>query len=662
MKTSVWALIALSMVLGLFTGVAMHRTGVPDVGFAVFLITSAGWLVIIASGALAQKMLAASIDDAEFTFALAAGIVLSSMAVLVLAEIFQITAAVSLVVFGIVVALLMFGCRRNFTLAFSGTGSHLFVVPCCAIFVLVWCWGSMTSLGAMPKTGILSLWMDIFIHAVTLLQYGEFRTLGQGSFEFAGAARPFYHYGSFVLPAAILPVLDVSGLQVAVGLHLPVGLLAMFAGTHALAKRISGAPLVRMSAFVAVSLLFILPDPSTYGLANGWFGIRWILMSHPGSGYAIAAVLISLVFVKTWLDLHNPVALVGMVIFTAAVFQLRAHMLLWYLPAMVALLAIVQSRYAQTICKQPLTWLIVLALVLAFANVNHYLWFVHLGSEPTEYTGVYANLVGVFGAYLAAPIGFLLLYPGMLGGLVILYPLLLFANRKLGKLHALDWFPLVLACIAGIIIILAPTSPNGDPFEFKHRAFVLLYVVTLVWTCKIGMFVVSNALPGRSVYILVCTLMTALGVMAYWNSKEFFNADKPKFDWGKQYVDTSTSVDLIAVADFVRHHGRQANTVLVLPIDLKARAADQATRFASISNAPLYVSRYTMWDRSKANDALINAANLANAQTFETAIEQAKKMGVHWLVINSRVGPNFDPEFRRVAFRQGNWAVFSFGP
>jgi hypothetical protein len=659
-KTSVWALFVASITLGLFTSVALRQVGVPGVGFAAFLIVSVGWFVIVASGALAQKILPQTGEDGELTFAVSAGIVLSSMAVLGLCELFQITAATGVVVFGIVVAFLLWWFRRHFTRGFSGAGGNMLVVPCCGAFVLMWCWSSLTSVGEMPKTGTISLWTDIFIHATTILQYGDFWTSGRGNIEFVNATRPLYHYGSYVLPAALLSVIDISGLQAVVALHLPSGLLAMFAGTYALAKRTAVSSLAQITGFFSICLLFIVPDTSTYGLANGWFGVRWMLLSSPGSSYAIAGVLISLIFLKRWLDDRHYVALASAAAFAAMVFQLRAHMLLWYLPAFALVVVFGEQKWAASLRKRAGLCATVLLAALLFSNVVRYLWFVHVDNEPTGYSGLYRVLVSDIGETWAAPIGFLLLYLGMLGVLVLFYPLFLFLQRRVEKLHPLHWFPLVLAGVAGMIIIWAPASSNGDQFEFKHRAFVLLYVTTLIWTCDLVVRFVYRKFSGAVAPAIVFLPVFFCTLFALSWSGQFMTVDRPKFLWGQQYVDTPVPKDLIATADFVRRHGRRGDVAIFHPIDVRARAADNSTRFASIANVPLYLSRFTMWEPSLAQSRLLMVKTVISRSTVAEAEMMMQTNGFRWLVMSNKLAPAFDPDFSRAAFKQGDWAVYRF--
>ena len=653
-------MLAVSAFLGLLSCAMMRQAGVEGLGASSVLTVGMGWWIVLASGVLAQKFLAAFLLDRQFTFAISAGVVLSSLALLGLSEALWVSAETAMLIWSAMVLFLVVWYRQNFTMALGFKDvESLAPVALCATFVLVWSWNSLINVGQLMETGSVSLWADCFIHATTILQYGEFRTLNRGSFEFVDTARSLYHFGSYLIPAATLRVADISGLQAAVALHLPIGLFVMFTSTHALATRIAPPPLVGVTGLLAVTLLFVLPDTSTYGLANGWFGLRWMLFSSPGSGYAIAGVLVSLIFLSEWLDRRNLVALMAAGVFAAMVFELRAHMLVWYLPAMAVCLMLGEPRIVEKIHQYRSLIAVAALAALPFASVSHYLWFVHVGNEPTAYTGLFTRVVTLVGQGFAAPLGFALLYPGMLGGLAITYPLMWFWRKKNHKPRPLDWFPLALAAIAGVIIIIAPAAPNGDQFEFKHRAFVLLYVVTLVWTTCLTVIWMDEKFTKVHAAWAVTAFVIALSILGLVHMDQFMNADRPKFNWGQQYINTPISKDLSAAAGFMRQHAKSKDVSIVMPVDLNARAADDATRFASLANVPMYLSRITMFSKSATEPRLRVYEEIRNTLAYDDARKKAKLNGIQWLVIKDGSAPRFDQRYQHAVFKQGDWAIYS---
>lgn len=664
-RWSLSAIFLVSLVLTLFTYGLMFRVGVNGAGLGSIGVIALGWVVVVISGALSQCLCTTETENTSpsLSFAIASGVVLSSLSVLGIAELFDVNASIGMAIWGGCVLVLAVVWRKKFVLAQTKRDTEeLFAVLCFAVFVVVWCWNSLSSLAEIAISGSVSLWIDSYIHATTILQYGDFRFLSRGNFELVDSVRPLYHYGSYMLPAAILPLVDISGLQAEAALHVPFGLLAMFSGLYALTRLTAEPALARLSAFLSILLLFFLPDTSSYGVANGWFGVRWILLSHPGSGYAIAAVLISLVFARCWLQTRNYISLFASIAFACMVFQLRAHMLLWYGPALAVLFLMSHPRLESTGRHRALVWALALILILAFplSKIKDYLWLVHVSMEPTGYTGLYEKLVSVAGHKLSAPIGFLLLFAGMLGGLVFVYPALLIAKRRVVGKDTWDWFPLILAISAGVIILFAPVSSMGDPYEFKHRAFVLLYVVTLAWSVELSIRYFSEILTQKVVALGASATIVVFALLALVNPIEFLSLDKPKFNWGKKDYDTAISIDLIASAEFVRRRAEKFDVAIVLPIDVKARLTENATRFASISNVPLYLSRYTLWDASLTKQRLEELEKLESATDYIELKQLMNLNGFRWLVLDSETPPAFDPDYSLSVFRQGSWVVYDF--
>ncbi len=655
------ALIVLAAGLALLTWGMMAMVGVQGLGLWGVAAIAAGWLVVLLCGVLLQISCASRLPRPDLCFAVSAGVVVASIAVLVLCELLRVSAARAFVILSCAVLCIAFLQRKQFEFSPTGAGAAGVVAAlCCALCAALWCWVPLGSAGNLPQTGTLSLWTDCFIHATTILGYGDFHSLGRGNFEFIDSPRFLYHYGSFVLPAAVLPLADMSGLQAAVALHIPLGLVAMFCGVFSLAGQVATSAAGRVAAALSVALLFLLPDPSTYALANGWFDVRWMLLASPGSAYAIAGVLVSLSLAKAWLDTRRPVSLVAAFVVAFMVFQLRVHMLMWYGPALVLLLIAGEPRFRKLLPYALGVGVLGVLAMLPFATVMPYLTFVHAGiMEPTGYTGLYANLMAALGEGWAAPIGFLLLFPAMLGGLLVLYPVFVLAWRRVGKLEPFGLFPFMLAASGAVAILFAPASWL-DPFEFKHRAFVLLYIVALIWTVGLGTSFCFKAFGRRAAFSAAGAVAAVFLLLAAWRPAAFLDAGRPNFDWGKKYVDQPVPLDLMAAAEFVRQKASGPEVAVVLPLDDQAGAADNTTFFSAIANTPTYLSRHAIRPAAIANSRLDFLEKLRNSPDYPEVRAQMASNGLHWFVLNSASAPAFDPDFSRPAFRQGAWVVYDF--
>ena len=647
-------------VLSVFTNGLMLKAGVTELWLGNFVTVGLCWAIVILSGALSYILFSNAPLKGNYCFCVSAGIIVSSIAVLVISEMFRVSATLSFMIWGCLVLLCALVRWVKFSINLGENGIEAITsILCCCLFVTLWCWHPLGSVAQMGQSGSVSSWTDCFIHATTILGFGNFKSIHHGSFELIDSATTLYHYGSYMLPAAALPLADISGLQAVAALHIPIGLVSLFAGVYSIAREMADQKLARIGAFSSVFLLGMLPDTSTYGLANGWFGVRWMLFASPGSSYAITSVLVSLSLAIFWLNTRNKAALFGSLFFAAFTFQMRVHMLMWYLPALAAFL-VVSMPQCQKLLKYKwqfvMAGIVAILLALPLASITKYLWLVHGEMEPMAYSGVYPKLVYYFGTILPAPFGFILLFPGMLGCFALLYPVFLIAARTTATLKKEDLFPILLCISAAGVILFAPESRVGDPYEFKHRAFVLLYVIMLIWTVKLAGGYFLKRLGYRATVAGVSGTTAGLVLLATVNPGSFFNADKAIFYAGLQYVDTAISTDLIANADFVRRHAKPEDVAIVYPLDPNGRAAEDATRFASISNVPLFLSRITMWPEKLVRERLHLVEGIASSADYHSAKSLMRNHGFRWLVINGT--PLFDPKSVQPTFKRGDWSVY----
>jgi hypothetical protein len=660
-RLSLLGIILLSSLITLSLCGMMIRSGVSGISIQSFLEIESGWVIIILSGIISSDIFGRGKTSENYCLFISSGIVLSCISVLIIALLLHVSSLLAFEIWTCIVVIGLCLRRASFSIWLSKKSYEaLIAVFLSIIIVTLWCWNPLNSVAHMKEAGLISLWTDCFIHATTILSFGDFNSLHQGSFEFIDDIRRLYHYGSYILPAAMLPLADMSGLQAEAALLVPIGLIALLTGTYALTRELLNGTSYKHYCFVVIFLLGIIPDPSVYGMANGWFGLRWMLLSSPGSGYAIAGVLISLIYAKNWIETRSTGSLIGALIFALMVFQLRVHMLMWYGPALVLWLATNENhdviKWVKNRKKGMLgIGLTILMLALPLATIKEYLHYVHLGVEPTGYTGIYAHLVSVLGENLSAIIGFILLFPGMLGILLFLYPICLYISKNR---NLVCFFPLYLVATAAIIIVFVPPSQSGDPFEYKHRAFVLLYVVILIWTTVLALPYLSRLLGEKILFRVEKLFLVIITVITCLNLNSFLNLDKPKFLCGKQYVDTPISKDLINSAEFMRHHSCSSDVAVIYPIDIQARAAEDATRFSAISNVPLYLSRYTLFNPLIANKRLETITKIAKSKNYSEFVELMKENGFTYFVLNTKEPPDFDKLGCKSTFQSGNWMIY----
>ena len=135
-----------------------------------------------------------------------------------------------------------------------------------------------------------------------------------------------------MLPAAAAGVISLPPWGVAASLLLPYGILLMSLAVYAFARVRLGAA----AATIAPAALLLVPDASTYGMRNGFFGFHWLLFTAPGSGYGLSAAFTALTLMVIWRSHHRSACLWLGICVTAAAFEFRAQIFLLLAPALAA--------------------------------------------------------------------------------------------------------------------------------------------------------------------------------------------------------------------------------------------------------------------------------------------------------------------------------------
>ena len=232
------------------------------------------------------------------------------------------------------------------------TAVDVLAIVAIAILVGALCHHAAGTLPSIQATGIVPIWSDYSIHGTEIAQFGDPHVLGLSSFLLAGQPLVFYHYAAYMLPAAAAGVVSLPPWGLAASLLLPYGILLMSLAVYAFARMQLGAA----AATIAPVALLLVPDASTYGLRNGFFGFHWLLFTAPGSGYGLAAAFTALTLMAIWRSRQQSACFWLGILVTAAAFEFRAQIFLVLAPALVAALVSETASYGVTPALPP--WLL----------------------------------------------------------------------------------------------------------------------------------------------------------------------------------------------------------------------------------------------------------------------------------------------------------------
>jgi hypothetical protein len=543
--------------------------------------------------------------------------------------------------------------------------SEVLAIAAIAVVVAIWCHRTAGLLPTLQATGISTSWSDYAIHGTELAQFGDPHVASLSSFLLSGQPLVVYHYASYMIPAAAAGVVDLPPWGMAASLLLPLGILLAALGVHALARTLATPGL----ALLAPIALLLVPDPSTFGLKNGFFGFHWLLFTAPGSGYGLAAAFTALALVAIWRGDKRPACFWLAVVVTLAIFEFRAQIFVLFVPALAMTLlceSALARRHARGLAVGALVATVAVAVCFAvppardawlrFSVFPEFLSVVHTGMSPTAYDGVYRTLEERQGPAVASAIGFLMLMPLVLGVLIVALPAALAAAIRRRGWQPLDTLPIwcLLAWLG--LVLVAPAPGRGGPTEYQHRPFVLVYATGLVWT----LLFMDRALrgvgtaPAYARLAVPALVVAAAGVGA---ATGIADRARPRFAWGARHFETRVEPGVIDAASFVRAHAVAGDTFALTPTEPAAMLADEATRLSALSGVPAYVARAGMQRLNGLERSAIVDRRLAELTLVETttdagaALLTLRRAGVDFLVTLGGHCPRFDPACSRAAFR-----------
>ena len=544
-----------------------------------------------------------------------------------------------------------------------------------AILVAIWSRSQAAALPTLVTAGHLPAWSDSYILGAVVSQIGSPYVAAFGHIGLAGEPLVAYHYAFLALSAVSAGFLDFPSLGIATAMLTPLGLLVMVLGAYQLVSVLSS----RTVGLIAVAAVMFLPDASTYGFSNGFFGFHWMAFISPSNGYAIGVVLAATALLTTCISVRARGCLMLAAAMTIAAFEFRAHIFALFLPAIVATLLFESERiwrhrgraalYLAGVSTVALTTLISVRPLrewwLGFSALEPFLHFIHTGQSPTGYENLYRHLVEAYGPVIAAFVG-VSLVPLLAAGLLLpLFAILLAIAVSRGGWRRFDTFPiLLLLCYLGIVLF-APTPFTGDFTELKQRPFVLLYVIFLIWCISLLARILPQeakatlSRPATSV-VVVC----AAAFLGYWGSA---SPAAPRMAWAKGFYDLPITPGLVATAQYVRPRRSLGDVFVFLPPDPQADLHDPAIQFASLVDLPAYVARpvmHRLWGEpwsGVAQSRVEQITAISKMTRMEEVYAAMDRLGIAWGITIGADNPTFDQDGSRAEFRSGSISLYHIG-
>lgn len=576
----------------------------------VFSVLSISVVSVFLGRQLAYRLSVSESASFSATFEIVMGFSVLSLLQLILTLIFKLspTQAFSTAVLLIgglsLINLKLLPAEKNDPLEFNikflafDVGVLIFI----SLLTTLWCRELIVSVPEAKAIGVFHAWPDIFLHANQIASLQNYSVLSNQSPYLAGTEQSLYHVASYAISSFYASMNNELTLSVATYFWVPVGIILMGVSVYGLGCALAG----RLTGFLATAAIFLLPDASMYGLKNGFFGFYWLLQASPGSGYAMALVLIALA------------------VFIRGVQEGRFGLILWSVPIglfsaafrvqiaapaaiMFTILAMISWKSAERWHRKAVFYglLAVAASVIILSEsielAPHFLsgkykislFFdaVHM-MATTSYGGLYSHLTDHLPVLWKWTIGYGLLLIAALG---LIFPIaLVWIIKKLSVRE--EWqisiIPLVLLLSCFMIIVCLPVPADGDFTNFGHRLFVLLYAVFLTiliaWTRVAYAQMATRYGLSKHVGFAVVFLLILGGVTVPWVYGKNIQQPDLRPDWAHNITITPILSDLFKAASYIQQHSSLQDKVLSSNLDPLALVVTLTERQAFLSREALY--------------------------------------------------------------------------
>jgi len=567
--------------------------------------------------------------------------------------------------------------RRVVQHAAPESADQLGFIFCCA-FTAAWCKDIAAAPKLLESSGQLPVWVEYFMHAGMISQFGDDRAIGRGVIWLSDVPLFAYHYSSYLLAAAFALPLDQPGLPLATSVWFPIGFLSVAAAAYTLGTCFAGAT----GGLAALVALFVIPDASNYGLRNGFFSFHWLLGAIPGSTYGLGSALLAVAFLQRWSVARSSASLAAGAAFLAATLLNRIQIFVLLAPAWLASVVFI-SRIFQKHRKIVLGGFVLLALIalaliwyppsiprdLAWSfeggrALEQFLYQVHRRQQPTAYQGLYARILSEFGEGLGLTIGALLVYPASLGIFMLALPILYLMRRRSDDVFS-NAFPVAVVLWYGAIMALAPIPAHTDATDFPHRSFVLLYATAAIWTFGLSVVWLSErGTHGKRLWQMTA-IAAAIALPFTWMSAS--DRMNPKFFWGRLWVTFRVQPELQQAAAFLRDRGGSSD-VFAAPIrHFEVTSVDAATVVIALTGMPAYVARVGVHRvlggiyQETASKRSVEVAAIERAPDRQAAMRQLAKLGIRWYLATEADTPSWDRLRKGAAWTRGSFALYDSG-
>ncbi|OAI42031.1 hypothetical protein AYO40_02025 [Planctomycetaceae bacterium SCGC AG-212-D15] len=485
-------------------------------------------------------------------------------------------------------------------------------------------------------------WGDSFTHASFVARLIEPDSLLRiGNYEWAGQPALLYHYASYVFPACLASMGQLTAYESFAAFWTPFGIFLTGLAAYVLGRALGGYA----AGFAATVAVMLIPDPSFYHLGHPYYGYFWLQHVACGGAYGVAFAATALALILRGCQSDRGRWVVGGLILGTAVIFYKSHIFVASFPLLLTTAALgyrrVPWRYR---CLGLSGCAVIAAVALYFDGHLHLVLLTELNDASASwYMQELAQMLpphgkrGLFDVYLAGgPLGPHLFRAASLvllscfGLFLLFYPAVLLTAFFRGSASASDLVPLgALGILLLMTFGLGRNDWFGAPDEMQHRPFVWAYFVVAVFTALRGVVLFQPFLSRRAMLFLGFGCIGLL--LLPWHFGHTLLQGKSS--WSLKFVNHHVDCGLVECANFLRNASPTDARVLDAHLD----AGNMY--LVGLCQRRCFATRPDLWLRACRNfrdsnfrDNLAQVERLRQATTWDELRELVRQTGVRWYV------------------------------
>ncbi|TBR36490.1 MULTISPECIES: hypothetical protein [Dyella] len=557
----------------------------------------------------------------------------------------------------------------------QGSWFDVLAIAVLSILIACFCRDVAAFQTTVAKGGSLPAWSDYYVHGTAIASFGDPLAISRGNILLADTPRPLYHYGTYALAAAWLSPTDLPGLALALCALLPLGLLIGALGLYAWVAQLTNKAI----ALATVVIVACLPDAAAYGMENGFFGVRWLLYTAPGTGYALGVAAMAAACVTLGLRSQRRAATALGFALLASLVAIRLHFFVLLAPALAGTWLLGKWRtsgrtQALAVGGAFIVALCAAAALLALQPSLKSLFLPLPYMESTLGFGI-PHLAATFHAwvasgheFLALLIGPLLMLVAALGIWVLILPVMTIIQVRRRRWETADWLPWLLCATYTGLILLAPTL-NTDSSELRHRHFVLMYAIVVAWCfARAGECLPTFRAPSAELASLGVSVLLVLVVMVVGRDARLGLPSLKHMPWATDFYGRPIAPGIAQAGTYLREHSQSGDILATSGQAMRGYMQSRQTELVSFADVPTYLGRVELLEKQDAASATLARERSAvidgvvNADDWPGACARLAGASIRWFVVDQPHQPTWDPDHHSAVFQSGTFAIYDAGP